>query len=68
MYEQAQKKKEEVNKQVKKWDTDQWEEEVNSKTSLKIYRISKKNIQEDPITTIHQHQLYYFKPERTHCP
>ena len=48
-YELAQKKKEEVNKQVKKWDTDQWEEEVNSKTSLKIYRNSKKNIQEDTI-------------------
>ena len=29
MYELAQKKKEV--KQVKKWDTDQWEEEVNSK-------------------------------------
>ena len=27
----------------------EWEEEVNSKTSLKIYRMSKKNIQEDPI-------------------
>ena len=43
------KKREEIAKHIRKWDQDQWEAEVRSKTTLSIYKRSKLTIQEDPI-------------------
>ena len=41
--------KEEIKKYMKKWDEERWKEEMENKTSIKIYRKHKQHVEEDPI-------------------
>ena len=43
------KKKEDLNKQIQEWDSQQWKNEVDSKTSLQMYQSAKNNIKEETI-------------------
>ena len=42
-------KKEELNKKIISWDDERWKEEVETKTSLKIYNRWKLKIKEDDL-------------------
>ena len=56
------KSKREIKQICTIWDNEQWKSDINSKSTLKVYRHHKKQIQEEPIYNNHPSSVIWYKP------
>ena len=58
--------KEEIKQKLIAWDNKQWKHEIESKSSLLIYRQYRTKFKKKTFMTIDHHQQYSTKHEQTH--